>query len=170
MAGYKYSLAKVKIAMSVPTEDNQNPITFGGQGSMIGSITISRKSERFSAEGDATGGFVVNENLDKTGTCVLSIKQFAPLVNTLTNIFNAYDDASVELENGIDMDAQSQAISIKVFYEGALLAECNFCFLNMPELPFEEENGTRDFSFECGEVNLELKDYASLVSKGIILK
>ena len=85
MAGYRYSLALVQVRLKI---NGYEPKIFGGQGAMIGSITLSRKNDRFSAEGDATGGFVINESLDKTGTCVISIKQFAPLVSTLTNLRN----------------------------------------------------------------------------------
>ena len=169
MAGYKYSLAQVKVSISVGGTTK----SFGGQGSMIGSITLSRKNDRFSAEGDATGGFVINETLDATGTCTISIKQFAPLVSTLTNLFNNYDtyyggakwdsvNSSLETNNTVfDISSNledNDAMSISVYYGTRLIASCKGCYLNMPELSLEEENGSRDFSIECGQVNFELLD------------
>ena len=161
MAGYRYSLALVSVAIKFP--DKETPVRFGGQGSMIGSITLARKNDRFSAEGDATGGFVINESLDRTGTCVLSIKQFAPLVSTLTDLFNKYDDAYNQYESvapgatTASMNLTSST-SIELYYNGILIGQAQGCYLNMPELGLEEENGSRDFTFECGVVNFDLLD------------
>lgn len=157
MAGYRYSLAHVKVQLTI----NNVTRSFGGQGSMIGSITLSRKNERFSSEGDPTGGYVVNETLDKTGTCVISIKQFAPLVSTLTNIFNGYDVATgFEFGEGnlTGENTLTDSTTINVYYMGALVATAKGCYLNMPELTMEEENGSRDFTFECGEVDFQMLD------------
>lgn len=160
--GYRYSLALVKAVITIP---GYNPKSFGGQGSMIGSVTVSRKNDRFSAEGDATGGYVINETLDSTGTCVISIKQFAPLVSTLTNLFNRYDNGySGSLEevadstNFVAEETLNQSATIQLYYMGNLVANCEGCYLNMAELPMEEENGSRDFTFECGSVKFETLD------------
>lgn len=165
MAGYRYSLALVKAVITIP---NHSPKEFGGQGSMIGSVTVSRKNDRFSAEGDATGGFVINETLDSTGTCVISIKQFAPLVSTLTNLFQAYDleyqndnidNSDQEATTNLNLDnTLNNSASIQLYYMGTLVASCEGCYLNMPELTMEEENGSRDFTFECGSVKFETLD------------
>lgn len=177
MAGYRYSLAQVSVGITFPHQTTAH--RFGGQGEMIGSITVSRKNDRFSAEGDATGGFVVNESLDKTGTLTISIKQFAPLVSTLTNLFNMYDDGfsydavevsgnTEEEEIAIDTlsmeDTMRDTTSIDLYYMGKLIVSCKGCYLNMPELPLEEENGTRDFTFECGEINFSMLDNSKAVA------
>ena len=167
MAGYRYSLALFQV--NVTRKDYQTK-SFGGQGKMIGSISISRKNDRFSAEGDATGGFVINENLDATGTCTINIKQFAPLVSTLTNLFNSYNDYYKDhglAETGntgtfkvITSELSSEgtlfdSTKIEVYYMGRLVATCEGCYLNMPEFNANEENDSRDFTFECGTVNFE---------------
>lgn len=170
MAGYRYSLALVSAVITFPGASK--PVRFGGQGSMIGSITLSRKNDRFSSEGDATGGFVINETLDKTGTCVISIKQFAPLVSTLTNLFNKYDNAysnyesavivpnegEVEATSAFYSDFSEDSTSIELYYNGKLIGRASYCYLNMPELTMEEENGSRDFTFECGSVDFDMLD------------
>ena len=159
MAGYRYSLALVSVVMKFPNKTT--PVRFGGQGSMIGNVTLSRKNDRFSAEGDATGGFVINETLDKTGTCVISIKQFAPLVSTLTNLFNQYDSDSANYESvepGTVPTSENltSSTTIELYYAGVLVGTAQGCYLNMPELPLEEENSSRDFSFECGVVDFNM--------------
>lgn len=148
--GFRYSLAQVSIEISRGTEP---AISFGGNKSMLGSITMSRSNDRFAVEGDATGGYVVNETLDATGDVAISIRQFASLSNTLTKIFNAYDIDSAGGHGALS--ANKGAVSIKVFYRGALVASANGCFINMPEYAFEEEAGDRDFSFVAGEVLYE---------------
>lgn len=173
MAGYRYSLASVKVVISF---SNGYKANFGGQGSMIGSVTLARKTERFSSEGDATGGFVINETLDRTGTCTISIKQFAPLVSTLTNLFATYDlssngDSVTDIVGGITNYGNTEnregfdasitlegAVNIDLYYMGTLIGHCGSCYLNMPDLELEEDNGTRDFVFECGEVTFEMMD------------
>lgn len=165
--GYKYSLALVKAVITIPGIGVK---TFGGQGSMIGNITLSRKNDRFSAEGDATGGYVINETLDGTGTCTISIKQFAPLVNTLINCFNNYDtniaqDVIDINEEGEFSSTAGTASSIELYYGGMLVGKAEGCYLNMPELAFEEENGNRDFTFECGHVSFELLNNRQVASE-----
>jgi hypothetical protein len=147
--GFRYSLAQVRIEIGRGTD---NPISFGGNKSMLGSITLSRSQERFSVEGDATGGYVINETLDPTGEVTISIRQFAELSNTLTNIFNSYDD-----DNAYGALSPNQgAINITVFYRDKIVGTANGCFLNMPEYAFEEEAGDRDFTFVAGEVLYEV--------------
>lgn len=147
--GFRYSLSQVRIEIGRGTE---SPISFGGNKSMLGSITLARSQERFSAEGDATGGYVINENLDPTGTVTISIRQFADLANTLTDIFNSYDD-----NNAYGPQSKNQgAINITVFYREEVVATVNGAFLNMTELAFEEEAGDRDFEFVAGEVLYEV--------------
>lgn len=146
--GFRYNLAQVVINIG---RGGDTPIIFGGNKSMLGSITLSRANERFSAEGDATGGFIINENLDKTGEVTISIRQFAPLVNTLTNVFNSYDDGGDYAIN----TTNAGALTITVMYHGETVAVAKGAFLNMSELGFEEEAGDRDFTFVAGEVEFE---------------
>lgn len=162
MAGYKYSLSQVSVVITFPGATN--PIRFGGQGSMLGSVTLTRKNDRFSAEGDATGGYVVNETLDKTGTCVISIKQFAPLVDTLTSLFNKYDANNSENVIGTEVTGslvgsyEDLQTKIDIYYAGNIIGKAEGCYLNMTDLALEEENGDREFTFECGSVEFEAQN------------
>lgn len=155
--GFRYSLAQVRI--EIGRSRDSNPISFGGQKSMLGSVTFSRANDRFTAEGDPTGGYIINENLDATGEVVISIRQFASLVNTLTNIFNSYDDDNAY---GALSDNQG-SVNITVYYRNKIVGNAKGCYLNMPEHAFEEEAGDRDFSFVAGEVNFEpIQDAGSI--------
>lgn len=149
--GYRYSLAYVTVTLS---RNNTEVARFGGQGAMIGSISVERSNDRFSLDADATGGVVVNETLDKSGTVTINIKQFASLVSTLTNLFNKYDtnDSSGYGPNS----SNGGALDIVISYNSKLVAQAKGCFLNMPELTFEEESGDRDFSFISCEVDYEI--------------
>ena len=166
MAGYKYSLSTVSVII---TSGNKQ-YRFGGQGSMIGTVSMARKNDRFSAEGDATGGYVINESLDATGTCTISIKQFAPLVDTLTNLFNSYassgENVYGEATNSAPLTGDG-AVSIQLFYNGTSVGKAEGCYLNMPELSFEEDNGTRDFTFECGKVTFEMLSNRNALGAGM---
>ncbi len=188
--GYRYSLASVSVVITFPksvvTGTGEEEITanrpyrFGGQGSMIGTISLARNNDRFSADGDATGGFAINENLDATGTVTISIKQFAPLVSTLTSLFNKYDSDLDNSEStyvdpekgtiGFNGDLLSST-TIEVYYAGTLIGSAKGCYLNMPELSLEEENSSRDFTFVSGAIsfeainNIEAKYLAEFVTK-----
>lgn len=166
--GFRYALDRVTVTISrgtktttntegtTTTSDNEIAV-IGGNKSMVGSITLSRATERFSAEGDATGGYVINETKDTTGEVVLSLRQFAPRVKTLTEIFNKYDIDSGSFEYaGYGLDSENQgAVSMVVKFNNAVVAYAKGCFLNMPEMSFEEEASDRDFTFVAGEVFFE---------------
>ena len=146
---FRYSLAQVRVDI---TRKGNSTISFGGNKSMLGSITFSRSTERFSVTGDATGGYIVNENLDATGEVTISIRQFAPLVRTLTNLFNSYDQGE-----GYGIGSKDQgAVTITAYYGDKKAAIAKGCFLNMSELVFGEEAEDRDFTFIAGEVNFEI--------------
>lgn len=146
--GFRYSLAQVEIEIG---RGNEQPISFGGNKSMLGSVTFSRANDRFSAEGDATGGYVINESLDATGEVTISIRQFATLVSTLTTIFNSYNEGGI-YESGSE---NSGALTITVFYQRRVVATAKGAFLNMAEIGFEEEAGDRDFTFVAGDVQFK---------------
>lgn len=146
---FRYALAQVRIEIK---QGSTTIASFGGNKSMLGSVTFSRSTERFSVAGDPTGGYVVNETLDSTGEVVISVKQFIALVDTLTNIFNKYDQDT----DGYGISSKDQgALTISAYYRGKIVAIAKGCFLNMPELAFEEEAGDREFTFVAGEVKYE---------------
>lgn len=148
--GYRYSLAYVTVTIS---RGNSVIASFGGQGSMIGSISVQREGDRFSVDGDATGGAVVNENLSKIGSVSLEIKQCAPLVETLTNLFNSYDDSSTSGYG--PSSSNGGAVNIALSYNNKLVSQAKGCYLNMPELSYQDEAQDREFSFVACEVDYE---------------
>lgn len=145
--GIRYNFTQVKVEIM---RGSELVASFGENKSMVGSITFSRANDRFSVEGDSTGGYIVNETLDKTGEVVISIRQFAPLVKSLTSLFKKYDTDSF----GWDSNNQG-AVTITASFQGKKIAVATGAFLNMAELAYEEEASDRDFTFVAGEVNFE---------------
>lgn len=170
--GFRYSLSQVSVIIGRNQASAEGGTSLNDEiridsnnKSMLSSISFSRNSERFSAEGDATGGYVINETLDPTGEVVISVRQFAPLVSSLTKVFNAYDSSAIsEGVEGYGYDTTNHgALSIVVMYNGKKVAVANGCFLNMPEHAFEEEAGDRDFTFVAGELFYELVEDAGRI-------
>ena len=100
---HKYSLADYQLTIGIPQsvaqrlglrDEEGNLLTsfvIGGpgennEGSFIGQIVATRSNNLWETEGDATGSWVHNKNLNRTGTIELQIRQISDKVIELSQL------------------------------------------------------------------------------------
>ena len=91
------------------------------------------------------------------------------LKKVYNEIKNSYTDTTYENFENLNVetapDTLKDACSIKLYYAGKLIAVAEACYLNMPELAHEEENGSRDFTFVCGGIDYKVFDNSQIGMK-----
>lgn len=64
----------------------------GYEGSFLDSIRVTRSSDTYSTEGDATGSWVHNKSLNRTGSVTININQISTDVIILSTICKAFEN------------------------------------------------------------------------------
>ncbi len=165
----RYALADYEIAITFPNSlsygtgttatsfveksgvENDKPIVIGGpgengiDGSYTGSITVKRNKELWTTEGDATGSWVHNKNLDRTGTISVDITQVSDQIVTLTYLCSAYESVQDSI-GGLE-------IEIKNIATNETVASGIDCYITkIPDHNFKETADRFTFEFTCGRV------------------
>lgn len=164
MAINRYSLADYKMVITFPSNFNNTRLgtttgvsTLGGQisiggpgdnqdGSFVGNISVRRNKELWTTEGDATGSWVHNKNLDRTGEVDVDITQISDQIITLCYLCDAYDSVADEINEGLK-------IEIINAMSNDTIASATDCY--MKKIPDHKFGNTADkltFSFTCGRV------------------
>lgn len=146
----RYSLAKYLLTVSIPRaladKFGAGTITVGGEGSHTSSISIAYKESLWTTEGDSTGSWVHNKNLDRTGTATVVLNQLASNVvkfKTLCNIF--YDSSE-------DYDGLTLTLTDS---EGQKIATCEDCYITtIPAQEFGNTATTQNWEFTCGRITM----------------
>lgn len=161
MSTNRYSLADYELAVEIPSSvattlgvtDNviiiggpgSSPNTNDNLGSFVGTITVSRSNDLWSTEGDATGSWVHNKNLNRTGTCSVSLRQVSDKIITFAQLCTAYEtiqDASAGL-----------TLTVRATNGSGDIAVCNDCYITkMPDQNFGETAEMQTWTFTCGQV------------------
>lgn len=165
MATNKYSLADYQISVTLPSGgnaqallersglQNDSPIFIGGagenglDGSFVGTISISRSKEVWSTEGDSTGSWVHNKNLDRTGEIKVDITQVSDQIITLAMICNAYQNLQ-ETVGGL-------LLTVRNAYDSSLppIAVAYDCYIKkVPDQDFGDSAKQQSFVFTCGRI------------------
>lgn len=142
----RYALANYIVTITVPSalSDMFSDITIGGQGKAIGSISVNRQGSIYSVKGYATGGYVFDKNLNRTGSVSISINQMSDEVVKLIRLFNAYYAG----------DYDGMTISIKDNLNNKTVANCIDCMpSSIPNQSFGESAADQEWSLDCGEIN-----------------
>lgn len=162
MATNKYSLADYQIIITLPNNETllnkvglsaNVPIVVGGagenglDGSFVGSIKISRTNAVWKTEGDNTGSWIHNKNLDRTGKVSVDIYQvsdqilqFAMICNAYQNVQDAIGGLTIEVKNAYDSSLPS-------------IATCFDCLIEkVPDQDFGDTAKTQSWGFTCGRV------------------
>lgn len=142
----KYSLAKYILTISAndpKIRDIFDELTFGGDGSLVGSITFSRSNNMWETTSFATGGYVHNKNLSKVGSVDLSLNQLAKGIRQLIDASEAFF--------GSDYEGFTLTLTTN---EGQKVASAISCYITKtPNQVFENQAQSQTWSFTCGEVN-----------------
>ena len=142
----KYSLANYIISFQADDPRLQPyfaNFSIGGQGSMLGSITVDYKEDLFTTETFETGGWVHNKNLSKVGTVTLNISQLSVAVAKLKQLCNYFYD--VENYEGFTISVDDTA--------GNNVCVCKDCYpTKIPQQSLQGTAQRQDWAFTSGEV------------------
>ena len=104
----RYSLADYQLTVTFDTSvisgtSGESTIVIGGvgqnnMGSYVGDITVKRTTDLWKTEGDATGSWVHNKDLNRTGTIDVEITQVSDQVVQLVYLCTAYESVSDAVE------------------------------------------------------------------------
>lgn len=144
----RYSLADY--ILSIKPNDSEiaamfGTISIGGEGNYLDSITIDTNSALWSVQGFATGGWVHNKNLDRSGSATLSLSQLSDAIAKLKKLclisyVGDYDGFTLTLSNT----------------KGELVATCIDAQISkIPAQDYSETAAMQSWSFVCGKVIYE---------------
>lgn len=163
MAINRYSLTDYILSVKIPEELRQvfinnndqtidassNVISIGGDGSFLGSITISTSSNaQWTTEGDVTGSWVHNKSKNRTGTIQVEINQISDKVKLLERIYSTYYEADTVTE-GMTLTVN------KATGGGNQEPVCTGtdCYVaNRPDIAYGETAATQQWEFTCGRI------------------
>ncbi len=157
----RYSLTDYIVTINIPAIENVPAKKFNiggagntGDGSYLGEIKITRNVEAFTTEGDVTGSWVHNRNLNKTGTVELTIRQVADEVIKLILAANAYESVNntsraFRGQKGIDI-----TVSIPGYADlSTPFITCTDCMINkIPDQIFGETAAMQTWIFTAGKI------------------
>lgn len=144
----RYSLANY-IASIEPQDEKLKSmfgtISIGGQGSYLGSIKLSLSADLWSTKGFATGAWIHDKNLDKTGTCTITLHQLSSEVIAFIRMCNVYYTGDYAGCTIAVSDAQ-----------GNKVATCEDCYITkIADQEFSNESADQDWGFTCGKVSFQ---------------
>lgn len=120
-----------------------------GYGSFIGEIEVSRSNKLWSTSGDATGSWVHNKNLDRTGSVRVSINQISDQILLLVQICNAYELVQ-DAVGGFKITITDASNSNNI------IATAHDCYIEqIPSIKFGDTAANRDFVFTSGSIIFE---------------
>lgn len=161
---HKYSLADYQLSIGIPQsvaqklnlrDESGNLLTSfeiggpgeNGEGSFTGQIVVSRSNNLWDTEGDATGSWVHNKNLNKTGTIELQIRQISDKVIQLSQLCDIYESVQENVE-GLTLTVNSSATD-----ESSPMATGVDSYIQkQAELTLAETAGMLTWTFTCGQV------------------
>ena len=144
----KYSLANYILSIQANDDTLRNlfsNVSIGGEGSATDSIKVSLDAELFSTENFATGAWVHNKNLARTGSIDVSISQLSDRVakfKQMCSIFynGEYDGFTLSLVDNL----------------GNKVCTAIDCYLTkIPDQEFGEKAANQTWSFTCGEITFD---------------
>ena len=142
----RYSLANYTLSITPSASvkaQGFSTITIGGTDQYVGSISVGVEQSIWSTSGFATGAWVHNKSLDRTGTISVTVSQLADQVLYFIRLANIY-------LSGADYAGCELSISDN---SGNLVASGTDCYpTNIPSISYGSEAGTLTLTWTCGRV------------------
>ena len=144
----KYSLANYILSVQPNDESLRSlfsNISIGGEGSALDSISISVGDTLWETSSFATGAWVHDKNLARTGTVTISISQLSDRVakfKQMCNVFfnGEYDGFTLSLVDN----------------QGVKVCTCIDCYITkIPDQSFGAKAANQSWSFTCGEITFD---------------
>ena len=118
-------------------------VSIGGEGSYLGSITIGGLPNLWDTTSFATGGWVHNKNLSRTGTVNITLNQLSDAVAKFIQLCNTYYTG--------DFDGLTLSLTDR---NGQLVAECIDCYIQkIPDQSFNESSSDQTWTFTSGKIS-----------------
>lgn len=160
----RYSLADYQVTLTIPTIGNLTgeEISIGGpgednKGSCVGEIKVTRNENIWTTEGDPTGSWVHNKNLNKTGTVEINIRQVSAVIYKLMEVCQAYETVSSRGSEGITITvnpAGNFGIPVIDFIT------CKDCFIQkIPDQDYTDTAKEQQWIFTCGQISFPTSAY-----------
>lgn len=161
---HRYSLADYQLIIGIPLsvaqklnlkDEQGNLLTSfaiggpgeNGEGSFVGQINASRTENLWGTEGDATGSWVHNKNLNRTGTIELQITQISDVVIELAQLCDIYESIQENVE-GLTLTINSSATD-----ESTPMVTGTDCYIQkQAELTLQPTAQPLTWVFTCGRV------------------
>lgn len=147
-----YSLSKYKLAIQLPESfaasvglNDNNSIVIGGEGSYLDTISYEYTADMYTTKGDATGSYVHDKNLDKSGTVTITINQMAPQIAMFKKVINLYYQA------GNDYDGLQ--LSLKDLSGQEIMSAESCFFVKIPNQDLGQESANQSWNITCGRIN-----------------
>lgn len=141
-----YILAIANLPAKLGLENNT--ISVGGTESYLNSVSAENTTNMWSTEGDATGSWVHNKSLDRTGTVTIDINQMSPQIANLVQILNAFYDSESDNVTGMKLVLQDRNMK-NVF-------EANDCYIQkIPSQAFGQTAATQSWVITCGQLTFK---------------
>jgi len=121
-----------------------------GEGSFVGQIVVNRAQDLFTTTGDATGSWVHDKNLNRTGTITIDITQISDTIVTLVQLCQIFESIQSNMP-GLQLTINSVASST-----AETMVTGKDCYIQkLPELTLGESAGRLSWVFTCGQIVYE---------------
>lgn len=120
------------------------------EGSFVGQIVVNRAKELFTTTGDATGSWVHDKNLDRTGTITLDLTQISDDVITLVQLCQIFESVQTNMP-GLELTINSVSSNAST-----TMVTGRDCYIQkLPELTLAETAQKLSWVFTCGQIVYE---------------
>lgn len=139
-------LVSLTTASVVINNPNYEQIIIGGNGQLVGEISMSRAKAAFSVEGSPDGGYVASFVKDHSGTVEISISQSSSLIGRLRKFINWCESNPNLAESTItvlDTLGNMQGYAEGVFPD------------KIPDNRLGESATNRTYTFNAGKIEFE---------------
>lgn len=124
-------------------------IRIGGEGNAVGSISVAIDSTLWTIKTYATGAWVHEKNLNRSGSVTMSISQLSPAIAKLITLCNMFYGPSNNASDKNDIDG----ITINIMEGSKQLAICEDCYpTKIPSQDFNETSSDQNWEFTCGRI------------------
>lgn len=141
-----YALVNYRLTITVPKSLQAlfgQTIVIGGKGSFVQTFSVPSRP-LYTVQGDATGGYIHEKSINRSGNVSLTLNILAPQVKTLLKFANTYYNQNVS----------DEAFTMKLTnLQSTTLVTCNAClFADIPQSSFSASAPTQTWNFACGEI------------------
>lgn len=121
-----------------------------GEGSFVGQIVINRAKELFTTVGDATGSWVHDKSLDRTGTITIDITQISDDIVILVQLCQIFESVQSSMP-GLELTINSVSSNVS----NTMITGRDCYIQKLPDITLGETSGKLSWVFTCGQIIYE---------------